>query len=142
MTDVEGLSLRFPAKSGYLRICRLNAATCASELGFDVEELDDLRLAVNEAVSWVLADEEAGGEVEVSLRATGRELAVDVVRSGSELPRRELDDLVHAILGATCERYSIDSSDEQRSVSLAMVGSGSASDEANSSLDAGIESGD
>jgi serine/threonine-protein kinase RsbW len=46
MADVVGLTL--PSGADLLVLARLTAATVASRAGFDVEEVEDLRLAVDE----------------------------------------------------------------------------------------------
>jgi anti-sigma regulatory factor (Ser/Thr protein kinase) len=46
MADVVGL--RIPSGADLLVLARLTAATVASRAGFDVEEVEDLRLAVDE----------------------------------------------------------------------------------------------
>jgi serine/threonine-protein kinase RsbW len=46
MGDVVGLT--FPSGADLLVLARLTAATVASRAGFDVEEVEDLRLAVDE----------------------------------------------------------------------------------------------
>lgn len=109
---IDELKITFPAKAGYLMISRLNAAALGSAAGFDIDELDDLRLAVNEAASWLLADEEAGGQIELVLSAADGHVRISGTRSGSGLPPRRQDDLIEAILGATVDEYSL-SEDKQ-----------------------------
>ncbi len=104
---IDELTIRFPARAGYLTVARLNVAAVGSAAGFDVEELDDLRLAMNEAVSWLLRDEESGGLVELILSTQSGTVTIVGVRSGSGLPFRPLDDLIEAILGATVDNYEL-----------------------------------
>lgn len=115
MTDVKGsvpvaiepsdeLIVRFPARSGYLEISRLNATAMAASAGFDVTELDDVRLAVNEAVAWLLDDGVDGG-VELTIGTSPGELRFRGVLSGPRIPELGLPDLLHAILGATTDSY-------------------------------------
>jgi anti-sigma B factor antagonist len=44
----ECIELTIPADPGFIGIARLVAGTVASRIGFDIEEIDDLRLAVDE----------------------------------------------------------------------------------------------
>lgn len=119
--DQEGLTfeLRFPARSGFLRICRMNTATAAAELDFSIDAIDDLRLAVVEAVTWLLADEEAGGSIVIEFRQRDGGLRIEARREGSSQAPAELDELMHAIFGATVDRYDVsDSSAPQRRIVL------------------------
>lgn len=105
------LTVRFPAQPGYLEISRLNATAMAAELGFDVEELDDLRLAVDEAVAW-LVGESSAGTVELRINRSPGELQFTGTRRGPDGPGCELYDLIHAILGATTDGYEAGRDDD------------------------------
>lgn len=100
----DELIIRFPARSGYLEISRLNATAMAAGAGFDVSELDDLRLAVDEAVAWLLSDDPSG-TIELAIHRSPGELGFRGVLSGPDIADRELHDLLHAILGATTDGY-------------------------------------
>jgi len=50
----EVVRLSLPALPDYVRIVRLAASGIATNLGFDVDELDDLRFAVGELVNLTL----------------------------------------------------------------------------------------
>jgi serine/threonine-protein kinase RsbW len=112
------LTLSFPARSGYLRVCRITTTTYAADLGFDVDELDDLRLAVDEAVAWLLRDDDAGGDVSLTLQVAGPDFVVVGERHSDGVPAREIDDLVHAIMGATLDAYDLTSEHGHRSIRL------------------------
>jgi anti-sigma regulatory factor (Ser/Thr protein kinase) len=60
-----------------VRLARLVASGLGSELSMTVEEIDDLRIAIDEACHWMLSNEVAG-LVRVSFHATGGDLAVCV----------------------------------------------------------------
>lgn len=112
------LTVSFPATSGFLRISRINATAFASDLGFDIESLDDLRLAVAEAVTWLVKDNVDEGSVVLTLSAIDRGIRLTAERTTAGLPDRPLDDLQHAILGATVDRYEITASEEGRRLVL------------------------
>ncbi len=70
MSDVIELSL--PVSADLLVLARLTAATVASRAGFDVEEIEDLRLAVDE-LCVSLVSEGAGGRLQLEfIRDAGR----------------------------------------------------------------------
>lgn len=103
--DVVRLS--FPARPGFLRLSRMNVTTFGSDLGFTVDELDDLRLAVDEAVHWLLRDENPADTVVLELRQRDDGVELRATRSGAALPDQPVGDLIHAILGATVDGYEI-----------------------------------
>jgi serine/threonine-protein kinase RsbW len=107
--DVVELDL--PLDLRHASTVRLVAASLAADVGFTVDEIDDLRLGVNEAVS-VLADVDAADGARLHLRfaATGRSMTVTVRRTGvSEvLALGEVDDLAVRILQAVVDEFRVD----------------------------------
>lgn len=56
-TTVEELSavrLSIPARARYLRLARLTAAGIGTDLGMDLQEIEDLRIAVDEACACLI----------------------------------------------------------------------------------------
>ncbi len=56
----EPVELSIPVQSDLFLLARLTGATVASRAGFDVEEIDDLRLAVDELCVLIAGDRGAG----------------------------------------------------------------------------------
>jgi serine/threonine-protein kinase RsbW len=73
VSDVIDLSL--PAGADLLVLARLTAATIASRAGFDVEEIEDLRLAVDELCVSLLQE---GADGRLNLAFTRDENLVEV----------------------------------------------------------------
>lgn len=114
MTDHPDLIVRFPARRGYLGISRLNATALAADNGFDIDELDDLRLAVDEAVAWLIDggrhDPEAsapGSEHDVELAINFRDGTLEFTgtRMGPAHEVPDMSELVHAVLTVTVDDY-------------------------------------
>ena len=61
----EVVRLSVPASLEYLRIVRLTVSGVASRLGFDVDTIENLRIAVDELASTVV-DTDIGGVLELS----------------------------------------------------------------------------
>ncbi|MDQ1381690.1 MAG: serine/threonine-protein kinase RsbW [Actinomycetota bacterium] len=72
----EAVRLSVPASLEYVRIVRLTASGVASRLGFDIEEIENLRVALDELASMAieLADR---GELEVTFFTTDTELRIE-----------------------------------------------------------------
>jgi serine/threonine-protein kinase RsbW len=104
-----------PAAAEYLRLVRLTAAGMASRLGFTFDEVEDLRIAVDELCFHLLGESDddtppaddrtmdlvysAGGD---SITITGRTGLSGAVPEPSELSEQILDALVdeHEVSGA------------------------------------------
>ena len=112
-TTVTGETIRLavPAALEYVRIVRLTASGVASRLGFDVEEIEDLRVAVDELASLVVESAD-GGELGVQfavrddiLRIEGEALLAPVS------PKSRVDDLTAQILAAVVDEWDFSAQD-------------------------------
>src|SRR5438105_3605904 len=74
--------LKIPAEADYIPVAKRVAASLGSKLGFSLEELDDLCIALTQACdSAIEASEEAwgaGGVLKLSYGATGKGIEVEV----------------------------------------------------------------
>ncbi len=73
MTDI--VELTFPVASDLVVLARLTAATVASRSGFDIEQIEDLRLAVDELCISLIRGARGG---RLSLRFVGEGDQVEV----------------------------------------------------------------
>ena len=105
-TNVDGdVVINFPAKSGFLGLCRVNVSAVGGMLDFDIDVLDDLRLAVTEAVQWLLdgAADDSGATLRIGMGTNSLSFSATCAnRSGAAA---EIDDLASAILGATVDSF-------------------------------------
>ena len=72
----EMIRLTVPASLEYVRIVRLTASGVASRLGFDIEDLEDLRVAVDE-LSSLLVEAVDGGELTVNFAVLADALRIE-----------------------------------------------------------------
>ena len=63
LTMSEVITLSVPAEAGYLTVIRTAAAAVAGRLGATVDDIEDLRIAVNEACSVLLTQADPGSEL-------------------------------------------------------------------------------
>jgi serine/threonine-protein kinase RsbW len=95
-----------PAALEYVRIVRLTGSGVASRLGFDVDEIENLRVAIDELASMVV-EFAAGGTLDISFFTTNDELRIEgstPVRAGVEVG---VEDLTAQILKAVCDEYAL-----------------------------------
>lgn len=95
MTDVPGsaptaggdqeadvVELGVPARTAYVSVLRTTAAALAARLDFTLDEIEDLRIAVDEASALLLSQAIPNSQLTCRFELTGDELAVSVsVRS-------------------------------------------------------------
>lgn len=110
-----------PAAPEYLRLVRLTAAGLASRLGFTFDEVEDLRIAVDELCFHLLGgDEDSGGNGDESdgeprtmdlTYSAGSDSITIIGRTGSNGAVPEPSELSEQILDALVDEHEISGSD-------------------------------
>jgi serine/threonine-protein kinase RsbW len=110
-THVE---LRFPGSPDFLRLARLAAADAASRAGLDVDEIEDVRIAVSELCAIV-----GGDGVEITLEFTNHDGVLHVAGSGGP---GELDgdntEMAQALIAAVVDEYETRTEDGRTAFSI------------------------
>jgi serine/threonine-protein kinase RsbW len=108
----DHVELDVPLASRYASTVRAVAASVGAELGFSVDDIDDLRLGVNEAVSILSdVDDAAGARLHIRFESGGGAVTVRCSRRGVDAPvvEDDIDVLARRILDAVVDDYSVDS---------------------------------
>jgi len=74
---VGPVDLTVPASSEHLRVLRLVAASLAASLGLDIDQLDDLRIAVDELCSLLIEHAPEGTRLRLTLCGDGGRLVAE-----------------------------------------------------------------
>jgi serine/threonine-protein kinase RsbW len=96
-----------PAAPEYLRLVRLTAAGLASRMGFTFDEVEDLRIAVDELCFLLLGDGALERTMELRYSAGPDSIAIE---GHTELsgPSPEPSELSLQILGALVDEHEVD----------------------------------
>jgi serine/threonine-protein kinase RsbW len=70
--------LRLPAQGAYLSVLRTATASLASRLDFTLDDIEDLRIAVDEACAMLLPQAVAGADLECAFELSTDAIAVNV----------------------------------------------------------------
>lgn len=70
--------LRLPASGAYLSVLRTATASLASRLDFTIDDIEDLRIAVDEACAMLLVQAVPGADLECRFELTADAIQVDV----------------------------------------------------------------
>ena len=96
--------LEVPAEAEFLHLIRLGTAGVAGEAGLSLDEIDDLRIAVDE-VSTALIEAGDVSALEFAFEVGDGELRLDARRVGDFSEYQGVDELVETILDATVDEY-------------------------------------
>lgn len=85
------VTVRIPASGAYLSVLRTATASLASRLDFTLDEIEDLRIAVDEACAMLLVSAVAGTELscDFELEEGGMRITVSVLSRDGLVPRRD-----------------------------------------------------
>ena len=108
-TDHWRVRLDLPAENRYLHIVRLTAAGAAAEAGLDAEEVEDVKIAVDELCSVAIAAANEGALLSIEFVAVDGGLQVEATIPTSAAI--EIDEMGQAILGATVDAFAYDDRD-------------------------------
>ena len=91
LTLRDVVTVRLPAASAYLSVLRTATAGLAARLDFTLDEIEDLRIAVDEACAMLLAQAVPGTDLECEFELTGdaMRIAVSVLTVDGLEPSRD-----------------------------------------------------
>jgi hypothetical protein len=82
VADGDEIVLRMPADARFARVARVAVSSLAVRLGFDVTVVEDLRIAVDEALIVLLRDDDGDGDGDGG-QPPGDEAVVMTLRAGA-----------------------------------------------------------
>ena len=101
--DNDHFEVIAPLRTRYASTIRMIAASLGADAGFTVDEIDDVRLGLDEVFS-MLAERHAGDRVRTSFRLNGNELIATLTLDSGRLDV-EPDDLATNILRSVVDHY-------------------------------------
>ena len=101
--------LSLPASREWAGLARLVTAAFASRMGFSVDEVDDLRIGVDELCFALLGSDGRGhgGTVDLRFCVNGDELLVEGEAAGASLFEPVVTSLSAQILREVCDTYEL-----------------------------------
>jgi anti-sigma regulatory factor (Ser/Thr protein kinase) len=111
VTDVDGEEVRLtmPATPQLLRVARLTAAALASRLGFSFDEIEDVKIAVDELCFALVGSRGRDGTLTITYRLSDRQLEIagegEFALDGEQSPAPS--DLSSQILAAVVDEHEL-----------------------------------
>jgi len=108
LPDQDEVRLTVPATPEFLRLARVTAAGMASRLGFTYDEVEDLRLAIDELCFVLVGPHGRSGTVQLRYVATDGVLEIEGIAESEEMDGvLALSDLSRQILVALVEDHDV-----------------------------------
>ncbi|MBS5989285.1 anti-sigma regulatory factor [Anaerococcus hydrogenalis] len=99
---MDTISLTIPPKTLYLKSMRLLAASLASDMGFDIEEVEDIRVVVSEAINYKMSDE----DIKINFYIKENLMKVEVIGKDREIEEENLK-IKQVILEQLADRVEV-----------------------------------
>jgi hypothetical protein len=110
---IDVVKLELPASPRYLRLARLTAAGLAGDLGFDMESLEDLRVAIDELCAAAIDGADAAATLVLRYQPIGRGIRIDG-EVAATAPGVELHPVAQELLRMVADEYDLSSTDTSR----------------------------
>jgi serine/threonine-protein kinase RsbW len=104
----QPVRLSVPATPRFLAAARVVAASLGVEAGLSVDDLDDLRLGVNELVSLLVEAAAPGARVDLEFEVQDVRIAVRGTLHGEVAQAMEVDELTRRIVEAVVDDHQVD----------------------------------
>ena len=120
MTERADVELRVPADGAYASVLRTTTAGLAARLDFTIEDIEDLRMAVAEAVAMVLEVADEGTDLLGRFKLAPGEMTVSI-SVGAESPGQpDYDSFAWQVLTTLATSAKVESAGGRFTVSMTM----------------------
>jgi serine/threonine-protein kinase RsbW len=113
--DVE---LRIPADSAFLAVLRTATAGLAARLDFTLDDIEDLRIAVDEACAMVLPQAREGSDLVCAFRLGDHALSVSVTAECDEPRQPSRDGFAWTVLAALTSSVTAEIAENRLTITL------------------------
>ncbi|MGH3383500.1 MAG: hypothetical protein ACRDO1_02870 [Nocardioidaceae bacterium] len=119
MNDDYDVTLRIPADSAYLSILRTATAGLAARLDFTLDDIEDLRIAVDEACALLLPQATLGSDLDCGFLVKPDSLTVEVTATSPEPRAPSRDGFAWTVLTALASQ--VDARTDADGVTLSLT---------------------
>jgi serine/threonine-protein kinase RsbW len=116
--EEPSVRLLIPASVRHLRLARVTASTMASDLSFDLQDIEDLRVAVDELAALLIEDCPASSVLELRFDALDGGLRINGQIEAPGLPAPTLHPVARELLELVADEYLLSPDGDSRSFQL------------------------
>lgn len=127
MTDItssiikDNIKMSIPNKPEYVSVIRLTTSALANQIGFNIEEIDDIKVAIAEACTFILQSEIESENLNIEYNLYDTKLSISVK---GENPNTEIKESIENGLGLFIIKSLMDEvifNDDNGSIQIIMI---------------------
>ena len=117
---MESVAITIPASPAYIAVVRLVAAGLASRLGFTIDEIEDLKIGVDELSAYLTGAQGRDGTLEIRFDIDGHRIAITGIGdlAPGQRVRTELTEFSQMILSTVADSAGLEQPDGTPTFSL------------------------
>ena len=106
---MEQVTIKIPASPAYIGVIRLIAAGLATRLRFTIDEIEDLKIAVDELCAYLTGSQGREGDLQIAFTITDERIEIrgEGLLSPGQKVRTELTDFSRMILDTVVDTASL-----------------------------------
>ena len=121
MTESADVELRLPADGAYASVLRTTTAALAARLDFTIDDIEDLRMAVAEAIAMVLEVADEGSELVSSFALRPGEMTVSLSVGAQAPGEPDYDSFAWQVLTTLSTSAKVEATGGRFSVTMTMT---------------------
>lgn len=102
---MEKITIKVPSDTKYIKALRLFSSSIASNIGFDIESVEDIRVVVSEAINYKIS----GEDIVIDYLIDEDKLTIEVFGKDREM-KEEVLSLRNIILSELVDKVTIENS--------------------------------
>ena len=113
MERSEQVTIKIPASPAYIGVVRLVSAGLATRLRFTIDEIEDLKIAVDELCAYLTGSQGRDGDLQIAFTITGDRIEIrgEGQLSPGQKVRTELTDFSRMILDTVVDSATLQQAD-------------------------------
>ena len=118
---MEQVTIRIPASPAYIGVIRLVAAGLATRLRFTIDEIEDLKIGVDELSAYLTGSQGRDGDLQITFTITDDRIEIkgEGLLTPGQKVRTELTDFSKMILDTVVDRATLEQLDGTPTFELA-----------------------
>lgn len=111
MKTTDTVSIQIPIKPEFVSIARLTASGVAHRSGFDIDTIEDIKVALSEVLAKIIEKRTSSGRVSMDFLCTEQGLSINIKLLNDSLPALfsdEEDKLALSIISSLMDSFQIE----------------------------------